>query len=144
MARLIALEWDTCEARVAIGRTSGKSVIAEAALAVDLTDLTEPTTEALQARIAEACKRHLSQRAATLVAVPRSRAEVRMLQIPPAPATEMPVGTMRTQRIMRAQNRSTRCFFRRVHYVVYRNVDQLASDYKQACNHGHGTRLINW
>ncbi len=90
MARLIALEWDSREARVAVGHSTGRNVVVEAALSIALSDSQDEAADGLADRLADACQPYLGARVTLLVGVPRSRVEVRMLQIPPAPEAELP------------------------------------------------------
>ena len=91
MARLLALEWDAREARLAAGHTAGREVIVEAAWSVDWHDLSEPTDAVERsARLAASLTQRGLERGDWLVAVPRGRAELRVLQTPPVPDDELP------------------------------------------------------
>lgn len=91
MSRWLALEWDTREARVIAGRTSGRELVVEEAFGVDLRggspDLAPQQQGSLLA--AALAERNLG-RAELLVALPRNRAELRVLQVPPVPDEELP------------------------------------------------------
>lgn len=99
MSKLLALEWDAREARLVVARTTGKSVEVEQAFAVPLTAGVETATEAatadvgsseLGSRLAAACRERNVGRCQALVAVPRGKIELRLLQVPPAPEEELP------------------------------------------------------
>jgi len=98
MPRLLALEWDAREARFVVARTSGKSVEVEQAFAVPLASASEPAADAapaeagseLGARLAAACREHSLGRCQAVVAVPRGKIELRLLQVPLAPDEELP------------------------------------------------------
>lgn len=91
MPRLLALEWDGNEARIAVGRTRGKIVALEHAFSVPL-----PSREAGMApeaaigkEIAAALAKRDWSRGEALVAVGRSSIELRFLSTPPAPPEEV-------------------------------------------------------
>lgn len=114
MARLLALEWDAREARLVVARTSGKSVEVEQAFTVSLGEAGKASAEGppadgawaegapaegvpvgsggveLGARLAAACRQRNVGRCQALVAVPRGKIELRVLQVPPAPDEELP------------------------------------------------------
>ena len=99
MSKLLALEWDAREARLVVARVMGKSVEVEQAFAVPLTAGAETATEAataeagsseLGSRLAAACRERNVGRCQALVAVPRGKIELRLLQVPPAPDEELP------------------------------------------------------
>lgn len=99
MARLIALEWDAKEARVAIGRTKGSSLVVEQALAVPLLqkeakDPKEAREPGGEAEVGSALAAALAPlgvgRAEALVAVGRANIELRFLSTPPVPPEELP------------------------------------------------------
>lgn len=99
MPKLLALEWDAREARLVVARTTGKSVEVDQAFAVPLTGSAEPAAEAatadagsseLGSRLAAACRERNVGRCQALVAVPRGKIELRLLQVPPAPDEELP------------------------------------------------------
>ncbi len=93
MARLLALEWGTREARVAVARTQGGGIVVEHAFAVDLGPR-DPgqtlTEETVGGRLAEALATRGIGRAETLVAVGRASIELRQLTLPPSPLEELP------------------------------------------------------
>lgn len=90
MPRLLALEWEAHEARLAVGRTAGKDVVVELALAVAI----DPEGDTPEASVGERLAATLTEKGIgnceTLVAVPRGRTELRVLQTPPAPDEELP------------------------------------------------------
>lgn len=100
MARLLALEWDPREARLVVARTTGRTVEVEQAFTVPLdaggesagAELAggEVGSADLCARLAEACRQRNVGRCQALVAVPRGKIELRVLQVPPAPDEELP------------------------------------------------------
>lgn len=98
MAKLLALEWDAREARVAVARTRGSEIVLEQAFTVALTTReatgTAPGPTAtdlkLGQQLAAALASHQVGRSETLVAVGRASIELRQLSLPPAPAEELP------------------------------------------------------
>ncbi len=97
MSKLLALEWDAREARFVVARTSGKSVEVEHAFAIPLASgepaeaaPAEAGTSELGAKFAAACRERNLGRCQALVAVPRGKIELRLLQVPPAPDEELP------------------------------------------------------
>lgn len=94
MARLIALEWDAKEVRLAVGRTRGASLVVEEAVAVALPPKEagkEPAAEAeVGSALASAAARLGLGRAEALVAVGRANIELRFLSTPPVPSEELP------------------------------------------------------
>lgn len=93
-ARLVALEWDSAEARVAIGRVRGRDLVLEHAFAVDLSAREESSGNLddaeVGARLATALGPYRLGRQEALVAVGRTSIELRRLQLPPAPDEELP------------------------------------------------------
>jgi len=92
MPRLLALEWDACEARIAVARTRGNEIVVEHAFAVDL-ELREGQTPAesdVATRIAAAIAARNLGRIETLVAIGRTNIELRQLALPPSPVEELP------------------------------------------------------
>lgn len=91
MARLLALEWDDTEARVAVASSRAGGVAFEHAFAVDLRS---GGAEAAQAnvgpKIAAALAARRLARVGALVAVGRSDVELRRLSLPSAPDDELP------------------------------------------------------
>lgn len=100
MARLLALEWDPREARLVVARTTGKVLEVEQAFTVPLgagveTAGGDPTggeggSPDIGPRLAAACRERNVGRCQALVAVPRGKIELRVLQVPPAPEEELP------------------------------------------------------
>jgi Tfp pilus assembly PilM family ATPase/Tfp pilus assembly protein PilN len=93
MPRLLALEWDNHEARIAVARTRGKDAVIEHAFAVELEPRDPGQTFAdvnVGARIAAAVAARRIGKCQTLVAVGRSSIELRRLSLPPAPPEDLP------------------------------------------------------
>lgn len=95
MAKLIALEWDAAEARVAVARADrGGEVTIEQAFAIPLaTRGAEPSGEeetAVNAKLIEALRARQLGRADAVVALGRANIELRRLQLPPTPPEELP------------------------------------------------------
>src|SRR6187200_3626317 len=93
MSRLIALEWDAKEARVAIGRKRGTSgVVVEQAFAVPLPQRDEGSTAEpdVGGILAKALAEHGLARSEAMVAVGRANIELRFLSTPPVPQDELP------------------------------------------------------
>ena len=84
MARKIAIDWDETELRLVAANCSGSTVkVTEAALIeIENGDVMETLRHAISERGLE--------RAETLVAIGRGKAELRELQLPPVPADELP------------------------------------------------------
>src|SRR5688500_17758540 len=91
MAQLLAIEWDAREARLAIGRTRGKELTIEHALAVLLGAREDGTADSsIGSQIANELRRRGVGRVETLVAVGRANIELKQLSLPPAPEEELP------------------------------------------------------
>jgi Tfp pilus assembly PilM family ATPase len=93
MPRLLALEWDGREARIAVARTRGKDAVIEHAFGVELAPRDPGQTFAdvnVGERIAAALAARRIGKCQTLVAVGRSSIELRRLSLPPAPAEDLP------------------------------------------------------
>jgi len=93
MARLLALEWNDTEARLAVASSRGEQVIIEQAFSVALSPPQPDTDQAaidLSERIAAALAARGLGRMDTLVAVGRTNIELRRLSVPPAPDDELP------------------------------------------------------
>src|SRR6188472_1408962 len=97
MSRLVALEWDAKEARVAIGRDRAGGVAVDQAFVVPLPQREEssgekgPTAEPdVGAILAKALADHGISRSEALVAVGRANIELRFLSTPPVPEEELP------------------------------------------------------
>jgi Tfp pilus assembly PilM family ATPase len=92
VARLLALEWDLKEARVAVARTRGSGIVVEQAFAVPLPQ--KEGAAASEAEVGAAIGKVLSERGLSkmdaLVAVGRASIELRFLTTPPAPEDELP------------------------------------------------------
>ena len=93
MARLIALEWDPKEARIAVGNPRGSELVVEQAFTVDLSEGAPeagPSTAEIGTRLAaEFAQRGLAGSDA-LVALPRSSIELRTMSLPKVPPEELP------------------------------------------------------
>ena len=94
MAKLLALEWDEREARVAVATPHGSEVVVEEAFAVDISavaseDVTGDPHE-VGRRIAEALAQHGLTGSDALVGLGRASIELRSLSLPPAPPEELP------------------------------------------------------
>ena len=95
MAKLVALEWDAAEARVAVARTGrGGEVIVEQAFAIHLaTRGADPNTEddaSIGRKLAAELSRRNIGRTDAVVALGRANIELRRLQLPPTPDDELP------------------------------------------------------
>jgi len=92
MASFIALEWDSRQARVAIGHGQGEVVVVEQAFAVALEggEGDEASSRSVSERLRAAFASRGLADAEVLVAVGRSSIELRPLVIPPAPEEELP------------------------------------------------------
>lgn len=91
MARLLALEWDAKEARVAVARPRGSGIVVEQAFVVPLPQ--KDGAPAAEAEIGAAIGKALADRGLSrmdaLVAVGRANIELRFLTTPPAPDDEL-------------------------------------------------------
>lgn len=92
MSRLIAIEWDAKEARVAIGRQRAGGVSVDQAFVVPLPQREEGSTAEpdVGAVLARGLADHGVSRAEALVAVGRANIELRFLSTPPVPEEELP------------------------------------------------------
>ena len=93
MPRLLAIEWDLREARIAVARTRGSDVVLEHAFAVDLGPRDPGQTFAdvnVGTIVAAALAARNVGRAETLVAVGRASIELRQLTLPTCPLEELP------------------------------------------------------
>ena len=82
MSRILALEWDSREARVVVARRRGRTAVIEQAFA----EPWEGSAPALDKMLAV----HGLRRVDTLVAVGRASIELRLLSLPPVPPEELP------------------------------------------------------
>jgi Tfp pilus assembly PilM family ATPase len=91
--RLLAIEWDDSEARLAVANSSGTRTVFEQAFAVDLrshrADSDGPDADPAK-RIAAALAARNIGRVDALVAIGRGNIELRQLSVPPAPDDELP------------------------------------------------------
>jgi Tfp pilus assembly PilM family ATPase len=93
MSRLIALEWDAKEARIAVGRKRGASGIAiDQAFSVPLPVREEGSTVEPDVGVVlgKALVEHGISRTDAMVAVGRANIELRFLSTPPVPTEELP------------------------------------------------------
>lgn len=93
MARLLALEWNDSEARLAVAASRGDRVVFEQAFSVSLRPAgaeAAPSEVNIGQKIATAMAARGVGRLDTLVAVGRSSIELRQLSLPPAPDDELP------------------------------------------------------
>ncbi|MBN2476170.1 MAG: hypothetical protein JXB62_16275 [Pirellulales bacterium] len=93
MSQLLALEWDSSEARLVVAASRGETAMIEQAFSVELSPRQsgEETAEVdVGTRIAAALAARGVGRVDTLVAVGRSNIELRQLSLPPAPEEELP------------------------------------------------------
>jgi Tfp pilus assembly PilM family ATPase len=93
MSRLIALEWDAKEARVAIGHTrGGGGVTIDQVFVVPLPQREEGSTAepVIGGVLAKALADHGVSRSEAIVAVGRANIELRFLSTPPVPEEELP------------------------------------------------------
>jgi Tfp pilus assembly PilM family ATPase len=93
-AKIIALEWDNREARVAVATARGTGAVVEDAFAIDLAapnaDDTSLGPEAIGRRLAESLAQRGVTASETLVALGRTSIELRSLALPPVPPNELP------------------------------------------------------
>lgn len=91
MQRLVAIEWDSNELRVALAQQRGKSAVVEEAFGIPFIDKDNPVTAA---EIGSLLGKELQARGVpkgeALVAVGRANLELRFLTTPPAPPEELP------------------------------------------------------
>ncbi|MEX2120968.1 MAG: hypothetical protein WD847_15360 [Pirellulales bacterium] len=94
MPRLLALEWDSREVRIAVASAKAGQSVIEHAFAVSLPARLEGQSGTGDTRTAESIGQALASlrlgRAETLVAVGRASIELKQLTLPPAPADELP------------------------------------------------------
>ena len=94
MSRLLAIEWDAAQARIAVGRVRGTALVVEQAFTVALPKRTDGDAGGSEKDIGSAIAAALAQRGLSrseaLVAVGRANIELRFLTTPPAPAEELP------------------------------------------------------
>jgi len=93
MSQLLAVEWDSSEARLAVASARGDHVVVEQAFSVKLAAGKPDAASAeidVGAQIAAALHARGISRGDTLVAVGRASIELRQLSMPPAPDDELP------------------------------------------------------
>ena len=87
MAKYLAIEWDSSELRMALGRNRGSGIAIDETYAVALPEDASPEI------IGQAIRDTVGSEAKgveTLIAIPRASVEIRQLQLPAAPQDEMP------------------------------------------------------
>ncbi len=93
MTRILAIEWDAREARVAVANLRGADVVVEEAFALPLIPR-DPGETFADPNIGQAILSALTERGIScsdaLVAVGRASIELRVLSLPPAPPEELP------------------------------------------------------
>jgi len=93
MPRLLALEWNSGEARVVAAASRGGRAVIEHAFSVDLAAPEEAGQEQAAGpgeQLAEAMRQHGIARGEALVAIGRTNIELRQMTLPPAPDEELP------------------------------------------------------
>ena len=92
MAKHLALEWDSREARVAVASTRGTQLVLEQAFSVPLeaSEGGDESAERVGERIGAALAARRIPRLDTMVAVGRASIELKHLQLPPAPDEDLP------------------------------------------------------
>ncbi len=93
MTQLLAIEWDTREARLAVATAARGSVRVDELFAIDLVAAdgeTELPDAEIAQRIAAAVRKRKLAGAETLVAVARASIELKSLSLPPAPDDDVP------------------------------------------------------
>jgi Tfp pilus assembly PilM family ATPase len=95
MARLVALEWDAKEARVAVASPRGEGIVLEQAFEVPFEPREEgqsddDRTAEIGNRLATALTERRIGRGEALVAIARAAIELKQLTLPPAPDDELP------------------------------------------------------
>ena len=93
MARLLAVEWDAREARVAMANTHGSDVTVELAFTIDLASEgsdESPDETNLGQKLGEALAQRGLKEADTLVGLGRASIELRLMTLPPTPSDERP------------------------------------------------------
>jgi hypothetical protein len=91
--RLLAIEWDASEARVAVGRARSGALVVEQAFTIDLTKRTGDAAvgeKEIGTAIAAALAQRGLAKSDALVAVGRANIELRFLTTPPTPPEELP------------------------------------------------------
>jgi Tfp pilus assembly PilM family ATPase len=93
MSHLLALEWNSTEARLVLASGRGERVVIEQAFAVEMRhrhDDVEKSEVDIGARLVSALGARGIGRVETLVAIGRTNIELRQLSLPPAPDEELP------------------------------------------------------
>lgn len=92
MSRIVAIEWDAKEVRVAVGRKRGAGLVVERALAAPLPERAEGSTAEPDVGpvLAKALNEADVTKGEALVAVGRASIELRFLSTPPVPPEELP------------------------------------------------------
>ena len=87
MAKYLAIEWDSSELRMALGRNRSGGIAIDETYAIPLGE--DATPETIGAAIKEAVGSGVKG-VETLIAIPRASVEIRQMQLPAAPPDEMP------------------------------------------------------
>lgn len=92
MSKIIALEWDTFEARAIVANVSGKRVNIDQAFSFELSPESESegASQSVTQRIVDELAKRKIGKGDALVCVARAGIELRMLEHPPAPPEELP------------------------------------------------------
>jgi Tfp pilus assembly PilM family ATPase len=92
MPRILAIDWDLCEARAVllVSGATGTSLAGAWAVPLETAEGAGPTHKQTGARLAAACARQPLGKVTTVVGVGRDQVQLKLLKLPPAPAEEMP------------------------------------------------------
>ena len=95
MARLVAIEWDAREARVAVASPRGEGIVLEQAFVVALGARAEGQSDddrdaEIGDQLAAALDKHRVGHGQALVAIARAAIQLKQLSLPPAPDEELP------------------------------------------------------
>ena len=92
MPRILAIDWDLCEARAVLLASGATGTSLEGAWAVPLeaAEGAGPTHKQTGARLAAACARSPLGKVTTVVGVGRDQVQLKLLGLPPAPVEELP------------------------------------------------------
>ncbi len=91
MSRLVAVEWDQREIRLAVASRRGRQLVLESLQAVELPEAAEERKPAeIGGRIRRALEQAGVRRGEALVSIGRGQIELRQMQLPPAPEAEWP------------------------------------------------------
>lgn len=93
MPQLLAIEWDSSEARLAVAQRHGRRVVIEHAFSVELGPRQtgkKETAPDIGARLSAALASRGIRQVQTLAAVGRTSIELKLMSLPPAPDEELP------------------------------------------------------